>query len=244
MEEYRSGHTGLVSKTKRGVIYTWVRIPPPPPFAKRTMTEGLKTTEQIQATSTSHIYQLEPRLLENPYFGEALRKPDGGICWAASIAMCASAHTGLPSEALLSAIGRFTYDLFPNHFAEIQRDIRNTYGNDAALPFVQEGLRELVTANGGLSNFYLLRYPSQTATLLRYMLVDSMGLELQITIPLSLASLHNKPHDLNNELLKLQPTRTCVMGVTIELYGRNVHRSSNHMVWISGIKRAINCITY
>lgn len=34
LEEYRSGHNGLVSKTKRGASHTWVRIPPPPPILR------------------------------------------------------------------------------------------------------------------------------------------------------------------------------------------------------------------
>ena len=51
MEEYQSGHTGLVSKTMRKVIYTRVRIPLPPPFKHHLLDFKNKLTKLSSADS-------------------------------------------------------------------------------------------------------------------------------------------------------------------------------------------------
>ena len=51
MEEYQSGHTGLVSKTMRKVIYTRVRIPLPPPFKHHLLDFKNKLTKLSNADS-------------------------------------------------------------------------------------------------------------------------------------------------------------------------------------------------
>jgi len=202
------------------------------------MNETIQTREVLISPPFDHINQNDPQLLEDPYFGDALRLPGGGICWAASLAMGIAAHTGQPSRTLLSEIGRFTYELFPQHFAEIQDDIRQKYGRDAALPFIQESRHFMVNRSGGLDTFFLMRYPNQTEILLKHILNDRLGLGIKVHIPLRLTGLHNEPEDLIEELQHIKSTRTCVLGVGIETFSAYNQGYFHHMVYVSGAEKA------
>lgn len=205
---------------------------------KTNMTETILPNETIVAPAYQHINQNDPKLLNDPYFGEALKQTDSGICWAASLAMCVSAHTQVPSSSLLSVIGRFAYEIFPKHFAEIQDDVRQVYGENTSLPFIQEGLLSMFSDNGGLNTHFLRNYPAQTEAFLKHIFNDSLGLGIGISIPPRLVGLHNSPEDLINELLQLQHSRTCVIGVNVERYSQGKQKTFNHMVYVSGIEKA------
>ncbi len=191
---------------------------------------------EITAGSYNHILQSDPKILEHEIFGPILKKPESGICWAASTAMAVASLTGQDSYTVLSKIGKLVYETVPQDFATIQEEMREKYGNELAVPFIQHSRMGMVSPSGGLEPFFLQNYPAQTAKLFEYLIGKYItGTEsIEVKIPPRL-SLQHESYDLLKELATYSSKRVAVLRVVNSHVTIDSYRTANHMVFIGGV---------